>query len=55
VLRVAGGRVLCATGYGPTVAAAAEASRRLADAVSFDGKVLRRDIGWREIARAGAP
>jgi phosphoribosylamine--glycine ligase len=54
VLRVAGGRVLCATGYGPTVAAAAEASRRLADAVSFDGKVLRRDIGWREIARAGA-
>ena len=53
-LRVAGGRVLSATGVGPDVPAALEASRRLADAVQFDGKVYRRDIGWREIARAGA-
>ena len=53
-LVVAGGRVLCATGFGPDVAAAATASRRLADAIAFDGKVLRRDIAWREIQRAGA-
>ncbi len=53
-LRVSGGRVLCATGFGPDVAAAARASRRLADQVTFQGKVLRRDIAWREVARAGA-
>lgn len=53
-LRSAGGRVLNATGLGPTVAAAAAASRRLAEAVQFEGKVFRRDIGWREVARAGA-
>jgi phosphoribosylamine--glycine ligase len=53
-LRVSGGRVLCATGFGPDVAAAARASRRLADQVTFPGKVLRRDIAWREVARAGA-
>jgi phosphoribosylamine--glycine ligase len=53
VLRTNGGRVLCATGFGATVAAAAEASRRLADQVRFEGKVLQRDIGWREVARAG--
>lgn len=53
-LRVSGGRVLCATGFGPDVAAAARASRALADQVAFQGKVLRRDIAWREVARAGA-
>lgn len=53
-LRVAGGRVLCATGIGPDVQSALESSRRLAAAVEFEGKVLRTDIGWREIARAGA-
>jgi phosphoribosylamine--glycine ligase len=53
ILRVAGGRVLCATGFGPDVATAAEASRRLADQVAFAGKVWRRDIAWREVARAG--
>ncbi len=53
-LRVSGGRVLCATGIGPDVRTALEASRRLAGAVEFEGKVLRSDIGWREIARAGA-
>ncbi len=53
-LRVSGGRVLCATGLGPDVQTALEASRRLAAAVDFEGKVLRTDIGWREIARAGA-
>jgi phosphoribosylamine--glycine ligase len=50
---VSGGRVLCATGTGPTVTEAAQASRRLAEVVEFDGRFFRRDIGWREVARAG--
>jgi phosphoribosylamine--glycine ligase len=50
-LRVAGGRVLAVTATGPTVAAAAEKSRAAAEAIRFDGKQFRRDIGWREIAR----
>ncbi len=54
VLRTAGGRVVCATGLGPSVEAAAIRSRELADAVGFEGKVFRRDIAWREVARAGA-
>ena len=53
-LRVAGGRVLNATGLGADVAAAAEASRQLAEAIQYDGKVYRRDIGWREVRRARA-
>ncbi|MBI4500580.1 MAG: phosphoribosylamine--glycine ligase [Gemmatimonadetes bacterium] len=53
-LRVAGGRVLCATGLGPDVATAQAASQRLAAAVAFEGKIYRRDIGWRELARARA-
>ena len=53
-LRVSGGRVLCATGLGPDVPTALAASQQLAEAVEFEGKVFRRDIGWREIARAGA-
>ena len=52
-LRTAGGRVLCATGLAPDMARAAVKSRALAEAVTFDGKVFRRDIGWREVARAG--
>jgi phosphoribosylamine--glycine ligase len=53
-LRVSGGRVLCATGLGPDVASAAAASRELAQAIHYEGKVFRRDIGWREAARARA-
>ena len=53
-LRAAGGRVLCATGFGPTVAAAAATSRALAERVRFPGAQFRRDIAWREIGRAGA-
>ena len=52
-LVVSGGRVLCATGLGADMPAALEASQRLVDAVEFDKKVFRSDIGWREIARAG--
>jgi len=53
-LRTAGGRVLCATGIGTGVSEALARSRELADAVHFEGKVFRRDIAWREVARAGA-
>jgi phosphoribosylamine--glycine ligase len=54
VLRVAGGRVLCATGLGRDVGEAAARSRALAEAIGYDGKIFRRDIAWREVARAGA-
>ncbi len=53
VLRTSGGRVLCATGLGTTVVDAAEQSRGLAELVQFDSKVYRKDIAWREVARAG--
>ena len=51
-LRVAGGRVLCATGVGATVAEARDASQSLAERIAFEGKIYRRDIAWRELARA---
>jgi phosphoribosylamine--glycine ligase len=54
VLHTAGGRVLCATGLGATVPEAAERSRALAETVRFEGRQYRRDIAWREVARAGA-
>ncbi|MBI4540444.1 MAG: phosphoribosylamine--glycine ligase [Gemmatimonadetes bacterium] len=50
-LVTAGGRVLAVTGLGPTLERAAEASRRGAETIAFEGKVFRRDIGWRELAR----
>ncbi|HTT66453.1 MAG TPA: phosphoribosylamine--glycine ligase [Gemmatimonadales bacterium] len=50
-LQVAGGRVLAVTATGPTVADAAEKSRAAAEAIGFEGKQFRRDIGWREISR----
>jgi phosphoribosylamine--glycine ligase len=53
-LVTAGGRVLSATGLGPDVPAAAARSRALAEAIAFPGMVYRRDIAWREVARAGA-
>ena len=54
VLRTAGGRIFSATGTGSTVTQAASRSRELAQAIEFEGKVYRRDIAWREAARAGA-
>jgi phosphoribosylamine--glycine ligase len=54
-LRVAGGRVLAVTATGPTVAEAAARSRQAAEAIRFEGKQFRRDIGWREIARGREP
>ena len=44
---VSGGRVLCATGMGTTVAEAQQAAYALADAVHWPGAVYRRDIGHR--------
>jgi phosphoribosylamine--glycine ligase len=53
-LRVKGGRVLAVTALGPTVAAAARAGRAACERIRFDGMTWRRDIAWRELARAGA-
>ena len=46
-LRTAGGRVLSVVGAGRTLAEARERSLAGADAIHFEGKTLRRDIGWR--------
>ena len=50
-LRVAGGRVLNVTAVASSFAEAQAKSREAAEAIQFDGKVFRRDIGWREAAR----
>lgn len=49
-----GGRVLAITGTASTIGAAATLSRDYSERVSFEGKQFRRDIGWRELERAGA-
>jgi phosphoribosylamine--glycine ligase len=54
VLRVDGGRVLTATAVGANFLEAQRLSREAAEAVQYDGKIFRRDIGWREAARLGA-
>jgi phosphoribosylamine--glycine ligase len=51
-LVTAGGRVLAVTATAPTLAEAQRLSRETAEAVTFDGKQYRRDIGWRELARS---
>ena len=50
-LRVNGGRVLAVTAVADTFANAQSASRVAAERITFAGKQLRRDIGWREAAR----
>ena len=50
-LVTAGGRVLAVTAVASTLIEAAEISRSHAEQVSFKGKQLRRDIGWREVMR----
>lgn len=50
-LRVSGGRVLNVTAVAATFAEAQARSRAGAEAITFDGKLWRRDIGWRETAR----
>lgn len=49
-----GGRVLCATALGSTVSEAAEKAYALADKISWEGMFMRRDIGYRAIAREKA-
>jgi len=53
-LRTSGGRVLAVTGLGTTLQEAGARSLEGAEAIEFEGKQFRRDIGWREFARAEA-
>jgi phosphoribosylamine-glycine ligase len=41
-------------GIGDRVKDAAEKSRKAAEAIQFEGKYFRRDIGYREIGRERA-
>lgn len=50
-LVTAGGRVLAVTAVAKGLFEAAELSREYAEQVSFKGKQLRGDIGWRELTR----
>jgi phosphoribosylamine--glycine ligase len=50
-LRVSGGRVLNVTAVAEGFAEAQRLSREAAGAIRFEGKVFRRDIGWREAER----
>ena len=52
VLRVNGGRVLNVTAVAPSFAEAQRLSREAAEAIEFEGKIFRRDIGWREAERS---
>ncbi|MBM7061325.1 phosphoribosylamine--glycine ligase [Pseudomonas sp. UL073] len=47
----AGGRVLCATAIGRSVADAQQQAYRLAEQIRWDGSFYRHDIGYRAIAR----
>lgn len=51
ILRTNGGRVLAVTAVDPDFRTAQEKSRSAAEAIEFDGKQFRRDIGWREARR----
>ncbi|MFK7977634.1 MAG: phosphoribosylamine--glycine ligase [Halioglobus sp.] len=46
-----GGRVLCVTALGDDIAAAQRDCYSAADKISWSGVTMRRDIGWRAIAR----
>jgi phosphoribosylamine--glycine ligase len=50
-LVTAGGRVVAVTAVASTLFEASELSRSHAEEVSFSGKQLRHDIGWRELTR----
>ena len=50
-VRTSGGRVLSVTAIGDTVDEAAERAYEAADRITFEGKQLRRDIGWRARTR----
>ena len=46
-----GGRVLCVTALGATVAAAQHRAYQLAEGIQWEGSFCRQDIGYRAIAR----
>ena len=46
-----GGRVLCATAMGNSVGEAQKNAYELADKISWNGMFMRRDIGYRAVAR----
>ena len=46
-----GGRVLCVTALGDDIASAQRDCYTGCDKISWEGMTLRRDIGWRAIAR----
>jgi phosphoribosylamine--glycine ligase len=48
-LVTAGGRVLTIVGLGPALQAAHDRAYEVADAIQFDGKQMRHDIGWRSL------
>ena len=50
-LIVGGGRVLAVTAIAETFGAAREASAHAAERITFEGKQMRTDIGWREAKR----
>ena len=49
-----GGRVLCVTALGHNVRTAQKRAYAIAGQISFDGMLLRRDIGYRAISSKGA-
>lgn len=49
-----GGRVLCATALGNSVSEAQANAYALADKISWSGMTMRRDIGYRAVARESA-
>lgn len=48
-LRTTGGRVLTVAGRGADLRAAAERAYRAAERITFENRVMRRDIGWRAL------
>lgn len=50
----AGGRVLCVTALGDSIAQAQKDALAMCQAITFDGMQYRRDIGYRAIAREQA-
>jgi phosphoribosylamine---glycine ligase len=51
ILRTKGGRVLTVTAVGASFTEAQRLSREAAEEIRYEGKIFRRDIGWREAAR----
>ncbi|MDR2710260.1 MAG: phosphoribosylamine--glycine ligase [Burkholderiales bacterium] len=51
VVVTSGGRVLCVTALGESIKIAQRAAYKVADAVDFEGKQCRRDIGYRALGK----